>query len=308
MKKQSFFLLTVFLLITVVTANAQRAWKLNHKKVAEIKRGPVYFILSDFNEIYNNQIKETFDKHWTFCEVKFEYEKNFDEIRKKKNVTVMGLGIANQTLGKMTIAEKRNIRSSTPHDLAMQTRPGVTTKVGGIIISRRVKNNLFVNSTYWDGAFYTNLTTAIDIEEFYKIPLHIKVLNKMLHTIEDNKTSKFHWKRASNIYKKNKPELADRTLYILKRDLPKSNKEEDFQKIETINQYYKHKVKIVNNEELEKAIDEDQDVAYLHIFPLDGFTHYSAISCKTGEIFSLSMKAKKSYKKVFKLILKDMSN
>lgn len=290
MKKQLFFLLTAFLFLTTINANAQRAYKLDHKDVAKIKQGPTYFILIDENEEYNEMMKDAINKYWDFCEIKFEYQKNLKKIRKQKNITVIMFAV-----GEMS--------------LRMKGKDGlgkIASSEGGIIISRRIKKDFIRRPNLWDGAFYTNFISEVD--ETYKFPFHIKVLNRMLHTIEENKSSRFHWKQASKVYGKKKTMLADRVLYVLDHDIPKSKKGEDFTKIETINKYYKHKVKIVSDEELKKAIEEEQDVVYLHLFSVNGFNYYSAISCETGDVFSLNTNKKKRSKKSLIWILEDMSN
>ena len=67
-------------------------------------------------------------------------------------------------------------------------------------------------------------------------------------------------KNIINHYKKNAPDIQNKTLYLIKDELS-----QDLNSVSKVKKYYKHKIKFVNREELELAIDEArQDVVFLH--------------------------------------------
>lgn len=308
MKKLIFLFTIAVVLFSTINVNAQIARKLDYKAVAEIKKSPTYFILYEGAEEFNEKVKESFEKHWTFNEMKFEYYKNIDKLKKKKDITVLGIGFSTITIGSVSGSEAASINNtnrSTGNPTRVGPRGGTSAETGGIIISRSIKKRFLNTPKYWLGGISINFNQ--DQDQLYLLPLYIKVLNNIFITIEENKTSKFTYKKSAKIYGSKKGNLKDRTLYILEKDIPAHKKGEDFTKIDNIKKYYKGGVKIVTEEELKKAVEEEDDkIVYLHFYRELHVQYYTAISCNTGEVYSLSLK--KANKKSFKKLLEELNN
>ncbi len=99
----------------------------------------------------------------------------------------------------------------------------------------------------------------VDYDKYlYKLGAIIMFMQN--HVIVTQKNPKLSSKNILKYYSKNAEELGSKTLYVLKDELAK-----DVNTVSKIKAYYSGKIKIVEPEEIKKAIaDKDPNVVFLH--------------------------------------------
>jgi uncharacterized protein YdcH (DUF465 family) len=271
----------------------QIARQLDHKEVSELKSSNTYFVLLEEGNSLNISIKEIVKNNWDFNDLIFIFPNEISSIKDKKKAYIIGFGNSSITMG---YSAGLNGELSSP---------GSTSSFSALFISKKIDESILNHSHKWSGGYFTK--NPFDLLQF--LPLCVKSVNSMLHTIEINKSSKFNASTAQKVYNKQKSSLKDKTIYLLDEQIPRDKKGKNYRKkVKEILSSNKGKIKVVDRETLASAIENEEDVIFINFYNELKFNMYSAISCKTGQVLAMDSNKFFYYWKFVELSLKKIYN
>ena len=182
---------------------------------------------------YNFYIKDAIEKNWTITDYKIVQYDEFDNLRKDPAKSF--LFVSDATLNNDKSGTKYNFLN-----LAMGSNSRSLSEMPDLV----------------------NIPLSLSGQEeekwVYKLPAFILFMQSHLNLLKENPD--FQNKDFESLYKDAKKSTLGLTLYLLKDDL-----EETINSIDEIKSAYPGKVKIVDAEELEKAIENrDPEIVFLH--------------------------------------------
>lgn len=234
MKQISFILLVLATLAFTFKAKAQLAG-CSQKEALAIKNSMVFVILKqesdDVSKIYNSLVKEAMKKYWTFCNYGF-------------------VGI--DTVDKILINNTGLYFIRTFDEQILSTNGYINVSSLGVLRGGRpYASYKHVEEMAW-------VYVRKDLWEY--APRFDNMVQALQNTLIWKANPENEKKDIYSLYTNVKP-FREKVLYIEKRDL--SEKLIDIAKIQSV---YKFKVKIVDADELHKAVTaQDDNVIYMHL-------------------------------------------
>lgn len=231
--KHTFFLLSI-LMISVFYANAQDAVA-TADEISKFYKTKTYVVFdSNIFGSYNNAIKKAIKQNWTLTEVEF---------------------IDGDKFAKMKYSHRNSFLVRTKVKFTKDKKKTAYTFLSLLLGSKKAGSMAAMPDLCSFPLSYYN----VDYDKYlYKLGAIIKFMQNHVKLTQENPT--LSSKNILKHYSKNAEELGTKTLYVLKEELAK-----DVNTVSKIKKYYSGKVKIVEPEEIKKAIaDKDPNVVFLH--------------------------------------------
>ncbi|MCU0379049.1 MAG: hypothetical protein MUC78_12415 [Bacteroidales bacterium] len=237
MKKAIVFALFIFFIVAV---NAQQRPypTMDDAKLFSASTTCVVLESNQFS-FYNAEIKAAVDKYWKVTPVKFISEEEFNVMKTDPSYSFIVLTITNFS----------NDKSGSAYDFL------------NLLLGADV-NNLDELPEFC--AIPLSFAGAPEEEYSYKLGLIIRFMQYHADLVMKNPTTSAL--RYLKYYNKNVPEIGGKTLLVREADLAP-----EISTVEKIAAYYKYPVKIVDEEEIIRAVEEkDKDVLIVHKVGPDG--------------------------------------
>jgi hypothetical protein len=237
MKKAVVFALFIFFIVAV---NAQQRPypTMDDAKLFSASTTCVVLESNQFS-FYNAEIKAAVDKYWKVTPVKFISEEEFNVMKTDPSYSFIVLTITNFS----------NDKSGSAYDFL------------NLLLGADV-NNLDELPEFC--AIPLSFAGAPEEEYSYKLGLIIRFMQYHADLVMKNPTTSAL--RYLKYYNKNVPEIGGKTLLVREADLAP-----EISTVEKIAAYYKYPVKIVDEEEIIRAVEEkDKDVLIVHKVGPDG--------------------------------------
>lgn len=237
MKKIS---LIALLLLSAIVATAQQRPYPTVDDAGKFKTSTTCVVLQE-NQIsfYNAEIKNAVNKYWKVTPVRFITESEFNVMRTDPSYSFIVLTITNFS----------NDKSGSAYDFL------------NLLLGADVEN---LDELPEFCAIPLSFVGAPEEEYSYKLGLIVRFMQYHADMVMKNPTNAAL--RYLKYYNRNVPDIKGKTILVREDDLaPEINT------VERINTYYPNKVKIVPEEEIIRAIDEnDKDVLIVHKVGPDG--------------------------------------
>lgn len=233
------FLFALLVLSALVAAAQQRPYPTVND--AEMFKSSETCVVLQDNQIsfYNAEIKDAVNKYWKVTPVKIIKESEFNVTRTDPSYSFIVLTITNFS----------NDKSGSAYDFL------------NLLLGADVEN---LDELPEFCAVPLSFAGAPEEEYSYKLGLIIRFMQYHADLVTKNPATSSL--RYLKYYNKNVPDIMDKTILVRVDDLaPEINTEE------RIKAYYPHKVRIVDEEEIMRAIEEKQkDVLIVHKVGPDG--------------------------------------
>jgi hypothetical protein len=233
MKTKLFIFAQLFLIIITVKVIAQEAVS-TPENIAKFYETTTCIVLNDdiFNT-YNTRIKDAVEQNWTITDYEF-----------------------------VSMADYSKRNSNPEYSFLIPTRlmfddEGTQASYSFLsVVLSDISQNL---NTMPDLCSFPLSYYDVDYDKYdYKLPAILLFMQNHINLTRDNPD--LDSKNIIQYYNKNTESMSGKTLYIIKEELA-----EDVNTLSEIKEYYSGPVKIVTMEEIEEAIENnEEDVIFLH--------------------------------------------
>lgn len=233
-------LITALFILAISTVNAQQR---PYPTMDDARRftASTTCVVLEANQFsfYNAEIKAAVDKYWKVTPVKYISEEEFNVMKTDPSYSFIVLTITNFS----------NDKSGSAYDFL------------NLLLGADV-NNLDELPEFC--AIPLSFAGAPEEEYSYKLGLIIRFMQYHADLVMKNPT--ISALRYLKYYNKNVPEIGGKTILVRETDLAP-----EISSVEKIAAYYRYPVKIVDEEEIIRAVDEkDKDVLIVHKVGPDG--------------------------------------
>ncbi len=231
------------------------------------------------SSLYNDLMKEAIEKYWTISPYEFIRQTQLYSYLNKSDYSLL---VKNST--ERTIKKVRGTSVIRNNEI-------------GLFVSGRGAMDLYVAN---DAVAFIKFEDVLKVDQYaYKLKGLVRAMhNYVTDFLAMKEIDRHNREKEENIFlNQHNPQLRDHTLYINKEDMPSS-----LQKTENIEKRYKFPVKLVNENEIREAIDQEKKgIAFLHLHPRvkliqvirteDGHFLYSGSSAKYNQFIGRDLAA-----------------
>ena len=303
------FFATLFITLSILSANAQYV-NGGYEELLKLKNTHTYVVLTDSNEVFNNNIKKAVEENWKISKYSFI---KYSEFKKYKNNEKNSFIIVVELVrGEFQTSQNESTSVYKLSDTKFyENKSKYYFSINPIFFTVLFGGEKRFNPFKDTFIYYSSHSNDLNSE---KLISYIQLINYTISIIEDKKMNKFTMNNMKNYYNSTES-IVDKTIVFREFEIPKHSirgkKDEKYIKKEGIAEDYKGKFIIASDKELKTIMDlKSKDYLFYGSFIFDNITaiYLYDINGKIHYFEKLNANAHPGTTYGFKTILEDLQD